>query len=275
MMSAKFKFHCPDCHQRIECATELAGREVNCPGCQQPLIVPSPPDNAVGEAHGDSGPHPSPLATGRLRHVFCGAPSGASEADPGKPPEDEWKIRRRGEVQLACGLGVLIPTAWLAPQVMVGLLAFLLAPAAVPLLLIGVLRARDRRLSGARQAVGLMLLLLAVGGLLVVTTLAMGSSARQARLAQIKHDRQSRLPADQAEGEMQTLARHPAHTPTQRHWTGRAAFWLAPVCMAMGLFCWANWPPWRCSFWGVVVFLMPKGVSLMIHVLGPWMALSA
>ena len=47
----EFKFSCPQCGQHILCDTQWSGREINCPACQQALVVPSlePPGAAVAE----------------------------------------------------------------------------------------------------------------------------------------------------------------------------------------------------------------------------------
>jgi hypothetical protein len=37
----EFKFSCPRCGQHILCDTQWNGREINCPACQQTLVVPS------------------------------------------------------------------------------------------------------------------------------------------------------------------------------------------------------------------------------------------
>jgi hypothetical protein len=212
----------------------------------------------------------------------------AVSADPGI---ERRGMVRRGEVELASGVGLLGVTAYLAPQVMIGLLALMLTPVVLALLLIGVLRARNRHLPAVRQVVGLVLVLLGLSGLVVATGLAVETSAREARLAQIREDRaRSRIAANppshtpdpvspeihaQVEAEMQTLARHPAHAPPRRHWIGWAAGWVAPGFMALGFYCWAGWSPWRCLSWGGVMFVFPHGVGRLIQAFGPAMVLSA
>ncbi len=39
----EFKFFCPQCGQHIQCDTSYAGQQINCPICQQSIIVPQPP----------------------------------------------------------------------------------------------------------------------------------------------------------------------------------------------------------------------------------------
>jgi hypothetical protein len=38
---SEFKFSCPNCGQHIQCDELWSGRQINCPACQQPLMVPS------------------------------------------------------------------------------------------------------------------------------------------------------------------------------------------------------------------------------------------
>ena len=38
---SEFKFSCPQCGQHILCDAQWSGREINCPACQQTLVVPS------------------------------------------------------------------------------------------------------------------------------------------------------------------------------------------------------------------------------------------
>jgi hypothetical protein len=37
----EFKFSCPHCHQSIEATPEYTGVQINCPGCQAPIVVPA------------------------------------------------------------------------------------------------------------------------------------------------------------------------------------------------------------------------------------------
>ena len=61
---SEFKFYCSNCDQHILCDTEWAGREINCPACQQTLMVPSvgPP---VIEASAATGPRIAPEPSGK------------------------------------------------------------------------------------------------------------------------------------------------------------------------------------------------------------------
>ena len=69
---SEFKFTCPQCEQHILCDTQWSGREINCPACQQVLVVPSvePPGGRVPP------PPPSqPLAAVPGRNAGFGAAS--------------------------------------------------------------------------------------------------------------------------------------------------------------------------------------------------------
>jgi len=44
---AEFKFSCPQCSQHIQCDTGYAGQQINCPTCQQAIIVPQAPESAT------------------------------------------------------------------------------------------------------------------------------------------------------------------------------------------------------------------------------------
>ena len=40
---AEFKFLCPQCGQHIQCGTNYSGKQINCPVCQQVIVVPPSP----------------------------------------------------------------------------------------------------------------------------------------------------------------------------------------------------------------------------------------
>ena len=44
---AEFKFSCPQCGQHIQCNTSYAGRQIDCPICQKPIVVPPAPPTAA------------------------------------------------------------------------------------------------------------------------------------------------------------------------------------------------------------------------------------
>lgn len=256
MNPAALQFRCPHCARTLEVEVSLAGQEVECPDCNQRLVVPSPEETLVGAE---------------------------SEA--------QGSLLRPGEGSLACGLALLGVAGYLAPQVMLGLLALLLAPVVLALLLIGAWRACDPDLPWGRQTIGLLLLLLALGGLLMTTGWAMDTSARAARLTQIREDRmravQSAHPSVHAEdpgaaalrmqieSELERLSRHPAHAPRERPALVGTALWLAPVFMGLGLYCRAGWSPWHCTFWAGVVWVFPYGMARLVQSFGSRMVLSA
>ena len=59
---AEFKFSCPQCGQHIQCDTGYFGVQINCPACQQAIVVPqaprfaAAPSAAAGSTFGAAGP---------------------------------------------------------------------------------------------------------------------------------------------------------------------------------------------------------------------------
>ena len=39
----QFKFSCPQCQQHLQCDEQFAGREIQCPGCNHLIRIPSVP----------------------------------------------------------------------------------------------------------------------------------------------------------------------------------------------------------------------------------------
>jgi outer membrane lipoprotein-sorting protein/predicted RNase H-related nuclease YkuK (DUF458 family) len=56
---AEFKFSCPQCGQHIQCDTGYAGAQINCPTCNQGIVVPQAPRSAA--APPAAPPPPPPL----------------------------------------------------------------------------------------------------------------------------------------------------------------------------------------------------------------------
>ena len=68
----EFKFPCPQCGQQIQCDTGYAGTQINCPACQQPIVVPRLAQPvAVPFAKSKSRVWRSLLITGVLAIVFA------------------------------------------------------------------------------------------------------------------------------------------------------------------------------------------------------------
>ena len=44
---AEFKFPCPLCGRHIQCDTGYAGTQINCPGCNQPIVAPQATDSGA------------------------------------------------------------------------------------------------------------------------------------------------------------------------------------------------------------------------------------
>jgi len=86
---AEFKFSCPQCGQHIQCDTGYVGAQINCPSCQQSIVVPQAPHSAAAPPAMPA-PPPAPVglatrqstttpATGRR---FGGAPGAQPAAKP-------------------------------------------------------------------------------------------------------------------------------------------------------------------------------------------------
>jgi hypothetical protein len=64
---AEFKFFCPRCGQNVQCDTGYSGTQINCPACQQAIVVPQPPP--------DAGATPAPAKSQTMRNVLVIAAS--------------------------------------------------------------------------------------------------------------------------------------------------------------------------------------------------------
>lgn len=70
---AEFKFFCPRCGKQIQCDTSYCGTQINCPACQQPIVVPRlAPPAALPSARAKSKATRNVLTTGGLLIVLAG-----------------------------------------------------------------------------------------------------------------------------------------------------------------------------------------------------------
>src|SRR5271170_8239015 len=82
---AEFKFSCPQCGQHIACDTGYAGMQINCPTCQQLIVVPQSPQAPRMAAAPPTPPSaPSRLAT--QRPTATPAPASTPGRAPFTPP---------------------------------------------------------------------------------------------------------------------------------------------------------------------------------------------
>jgi hypothetical protein len=44
---SEFKFSCPHCQQHLKCEEQFSGREIQCPGCNHLIRIPSIPGRTV------------------------------------------------------------------------------------------------------------------------------------------------------------------------------------------------------------------------------------
>src|ERR1019366_7709193 len=92
---AEFKFSCPQCGQHIQCDPGYSGAQINCPSCQQAIVVPQAPRFAAAPTAPPVPPlAPAGLSTRQSTTVpatgrrFAGAPG----AQP--PPKPKSKALR-------------------------------------------------------------------------------------------------------------------------------------------------------------------------------------
>ena len=114
---AEFKFSCPRCGQHIQCDSGYSGTQINCPSCQQTIVVPQAPHSAAAPAAPLVPPVPPPAAPGLSTKQsttapasgrrFAGAP-GLTSAPPPKPKSKALKtvLIITAAVVVLAGLGV-------------------------------------------------------------------------------------------------------------------------------------------------------------------------
>jgi len=97
---ADFKFSCPQCGQHIQCDPGYAGAQINCPACQQPIVVPPAPRLAAApSARPAPPPAPPGLATRSGPPVHA---TGRSLAGVPPPPQPKSKTLKTVLVVTAC-----------------------------------------------------------------------------------------------------------------------------------------------------------------------------
>ncbi len=79
-----FKFRCMHCDRKIAVPAEHAGRQVRCPGCRQPVMVPypSPGELAAVDAHDQAPSAKSCPACGAAMMASAGGVCAACGFDP-------------------------------------------------------------------------------------------------------------------------------------------------------------------------------------------------
>ncbi len=100
---AEFKFSCPQCGQHIQCDTGYAGAQINCPSCQQSIVVPQAPHSAAAPP---AMPVPPPAPVGLATRQSTTTPAtgrrfgGAPGAQPAAKPKS--KVLKTVLVITAC-----------------------------------------------------------------------------------------------------------------------------------------------------------------------------
>ena len=142
---SEFKFSCPHCGQHILRDLLSSGREINCPACQQPLIVPSV------EPPGAAGTELMPVTPATAVGSTPGTPS--RTVSPGPPARIPLLVRIYGILTMAIGvLGIVIIGLYIALRPGGGALGLLLYGVVI-LLMVVVYRIGSGMRSGERQGV--------------------------------------------------------------------------------------------------------------------------
>ena len=111
---AEFKFSCPRCGQHIQCDPGYSGSQINCPSCQQAIVVPQAPHSAAAPSAPLVPPPTSPAPSAKFSNAvpvtgrrFAGAPS-LTGAPPPKPKSKALKtvLIIIASVAVLAGLGV-------------------------------------------------------------------------------------------------------------------------------------------------------------------------
>jgi hypothetical protein len=87
---SEFKFSCPQCGQHIQCDSGYSGVQINCPACQQAIVVPQAPRSAAAPSSAPPVPPQAPpgLSTRQSTTVpaagrrFAGAPGAKPQVQP-------------------------------------------------------------------------------------------------------------------------------------------------------------------------------------------------
>jgi outer membrane lipoprotein-sorting protein len=91
---AEFKFSCPQCGQHIQCDPGYSGVQINCPSCQQAIVVPQAPRSAAAPA---APPVPPPASPGLSTRQTTAAPAAgrrfAGAPAPGAHPPAKPKSK--------------------------------------------------------------------------------------------------------------------------------------------------------------------------------------
>lgn len=116
---SEFKFSCPHCQQNMSATPEYSGMQINCPACQNPIVVPAAPDGSaahlgqqlVGVPQG--GKSKLSMAASTVQHAATSPVQAAAQVRQVKKKQ-RWGLY----AGLAGGAAVIVAGALLAPKVM-------------------------------------------------------------------------------------------------------------------------------------------------------------
>jgi hypothetical protein len=164
-------------------------------------------------------------------------------------PTKTSRTLRPGELRFGQGLVAVIGSVVFIHFAMGLVLAVPMAVAAMVLLLVGVIEARDSSAPAGRQCAGIVLLLLGMAVLLVVSFMAASVSLHLALSAQ----------------HPEHATRYTGSLPGAGEYLRLGGGWLiAPLLMGPGLAFWTNWRPRRRFGWCLFLFVVPL-LALLAH----------
>jgi hypothetical protein len=67
---ADVKFNCATCNQSLEAPQEMLGKTINCPSCQSPIAIPTPPPQRPTDPRSSNAPKWAPRTQGELSKPF-------------------------------------------------------------------------------------------------------------------------------------------------------------------------------------------------------------
>jgi len=89
---AEFKFSCPQCGQHIQCDPGYSGAQINCPSCQQSIVVPQAPRFAAAPS-APSAPPPAPPGLSTRQSTSVPATGRRFAGAPGEQPSPKAKSK--------------------------------------------------------------------------------------------------------------------------------------------------------------------------------------
>jgi outer membrane lipoprotein-sorting protein len=108
---AEFKFSCPQCGQHIQCDAGYSGAQINCPSCQQSIVVPQAPPSAAAPP---PAPAPRPVSSGLSTRQSTSAPAAGRQyaGAPGRQPVKAKSNAMRNVLVITAVVLILAALGW-------------------------------------------------------------------------------------------------------------------------------------------------------------------